>query len=218
MSSDDRAAGHGAADRLAARVARSVHDPRVIEAIRRTPRHRFVPEAVRPYAYEDEALSIGHGQTISQPTIVGVMSDALALTGDERVLEVGTGSGYQAAVLAHLAREVVTVEVVVALRERAAQLLRELGYDNVRVLPVRDDLGATQVAPFDAILVAAAAPDVPPPLVEQLRIGGRIVIPVGRRDAQDLIVARRTESGLERRSLGPCRFVPLVGPYGFGAT
>jgi protein-L-isoaspartate(D-aspartate) O-methyltransferase len=213
----DGAAESEAAVRLAARVAASVRDPRVLEAIRRTPRHRFVPAGVRPYAYRDEALSIGHGQTISQPTIVGVMSEALALTGDERVLDVGTGSGYQAAILAHLAREVVTVEIVDALRERAAELLRDLGYDNVTVLPAGDDLGAPQRAPFEAILVAAAAPGVPPPLVEQLAMGGRIVIPIGRRDMQDLVVAQRTESGLERRSLGPCRFVPLVGPYGFSS-
>jgi protein-L-isoaspartate(D-aspartate) O-methyltransferase len=204
-----------AIDRLVAEVARQVRDPRVLRALREVPRDRFVPPEGRPWAYEDRALGIGHEQTISQPTIVGMMTEAAHLGGDERVLEIGTGSGYQAAVLARLAREVVSVEVVDELRERAAALLEELGIDNVTVLPAGDELGAPERGPYDAILVTAAAPEIPPPLIDQLALGGRIVIPVGRRHDQELIVATKTEHGLERESLGGCRFVPLVGRYGF---
>jgi len=179
------------------------------------PRHRFVPIDQRPSAYEDRALPIGNQQTISQPTIVGLMTEAARLEGHERVLEIGTGSGYQAAVLSHLAREVVTVEVVDELRERATALLADLGYGNVTILAADDDLGALSLGPYDVILVTAAAPAIPPPLIEQLVIGGRIVIPVGTRWSQQLIVATRTAEGIEQESLGGCRFVPLIGPHGF---
>lgn len=203
--------------RLAAHVARTVHDDRVLRAIAEVPRERFVPESSRPWAYEDEALSIGHGQTISQPTIVALMTEALALRGDERVLDVGTGSGYQAAILARLAREVVSVEIVDALRERATALLGDLQIDNVRVIAATEEIGAKDEGPFDAIVVAAAAPQAPSPLIEQLAIGGRLVMPIGSRDLQDLVVITRTEHGTRRRTLGPCRFVPLIGRYGFDA-
>jgi protein-L-isoaspartate(D-aspartate) O-methyltransferase len=149
-----------------------MHDPRVLEAMRAVPRHEFVPDDVRPLAYADAALPIGRGQTISQPLIIGMMTEALALEGSERVLEIGTGSGYQAAVLA---RAVVTVEIVDELRERAAATLAKLGVANVHVVPARDDPGAPELAPFDAILVAAAAPAVPPALLAQLNDGGRLV-------------------------------------------
>ena len=206
------------AEEMVRLVARQVRDPRVLEAMRTVPRDRFVPFELRDEAHDDSALPIGHRQTISQPLIVGMMSEALELTGSQRVLEIGTGSGYQAAILAHLAAEVVSVEVVEELREQAEEALADLGIANVRCLPAPEDtLGAPEHAPFDAIIVTAAAPSVPSSLVEQLREGGRMVIPVGSRGAQDLLLLTKRGHRLERRSLGPCRFVPLVGPGGFDA-
>ena len=197
-------------------VARQVRDARVLEAMRSVPRDRFVPFELRREAYDDSALPIGHRQTISQPLIVGMMTEALGLSGTERVLEIGTGSGYQAAVLARLAAEVVTVEVVDELREQAQEALADLGIKNVRCLPAPDEtLGAPEHGPYDAMIVTAAAPSVPGALVEQLRDGGRLVIPVGSREAQELLALTKHGDRLERRSLGPCRFVPLVGPGGF---
>jgi protein-L-isoaspartate(D-aspartate) O-methyltransferase len=204
-----------ARERLLARLAVEVPDDRVLAALRAVPRERFVRPGDEPYAYEDEPLAIGHGQTISQPYIVALMSAALALTGTERVLEIGTGSGYQCAVLAHLAREVVSVEVVPELRERAEQLLRDLDITNVTVLAAGVVPGAPDHAPFDAIIVTAAAPAIPPSLLAQLAVGGRMVIPVGGRAEQDLLVVTRTPEGIEQRSLGGCRFVPLIGSEGF---
>lgn len=202
-------------DRLVAEVAQQVHDVRVLEAIRAVPRERFVPAHLLAWAYEDHPLPIGNGQTISQPTIVGMMTEALRLRGDERVLEIGTGSGYQAAVLARLCREVITVEVIETLREHAERVLHALGIDNVRVLRAGDDLGVPDLAPFDAIIVTAAAPAVPDVLLAQLAPGGRLVIPVGTREAQRLLAVTRTADGYTEDDLGPCRFVPLVGPHGF---
>jgi protein-L-isoaspartate(D-aspartate) O-methyltransferase len=202
-------------ERLADEVARAVEDPRVLAAIRDVPRAEFVPEAMRDWAFEDMALPIGHGQTISQPTIVGLMTEALQLSGSEHVLEIGTGSGYQAAILARLAKDVVSVEVVSALRTRSAGLLRTLGANNVEVVDAGERLGAPERGPYDRIIVTAACPAVPACLVDQLALGGLLVLPVGSRTQQDLIVARKTESGLVERSLGGCRFVPLVGPEGF---
>ena len=194
-------------------IARDVSDERVLQAMLEVPRERFVPPEARAYAYENEPLPIGDAQTISQPLIVAMMSEALALTGSERVLEIGTGSGYQAAIIARLAREVVSVEVRDALRERAEETLRELGVTNVRCLPAGETLGVPELAPFDGIIVTAAAPRVPASLVAQLKVGGRIVIPVGTHSEQELVVAVKREDGsLEERSLGGCRFVPLVGP------
>lgn len=202
-------------DALVEHLSRTVRDARVLEAIRHVPRHRFVLPGCEEEAYDDVPLSIGAGQTISQPTIVAMMTEALALTGTEHVLEVGTGSGYQAAVLARLAGDVVSVEIIDSLRVRAEQILRELGITNVLVLPASDELGTSAHAPFDGILVAAAAPAVPPPLVAQLRVGGRLVIPIGTRDEQRLTVVTRTETGTIERVFDWCRFVPLVGSYGF---
>ncbi|MDA0302254.1 MAG: protein-L-isoaspartate(D-aspartate) O-methyltransferase [Chloroflexi bacterium] len=210
---DDRAIR--ARERLLTQLAIEIQDDRVLAALRAVPRERFVRPGDEPYAYEDEPLSIGHGQTISQPYIVALMTTALALTGTERVLEIGTGSGYQCAVLAHLAREVVSVEVVSALRERSEHVLRDLGITNVTVIAADGVLGAPDRAPFDAIIVTAAAPAVPPSLLGQLAVGGRMVIPVGGRAEQDLLVVTRTPQGIAQRSLGGCRFVPLVGPEGF---
>ena len=202
--------------RMVARVAEVVRDSRVLAAMRSVPRHEFVPQEVRRNAYADRALAIGHRQTISQPLIVGVMTEALALKPSDRVLEVGTGSGYQAAVVARLARDVVTVEIVDALRRRAAATLEHLGLDHVGVLAAGEEPGAPALAPFDAILVAAAAPAVPPPLIDQLADGGRLVIPVGPLGGQELWLLTRRRDAIERRSLGGVRFVPLLGRGGYG--
>ena len=192
-----------------------VSDPLVLDAIRSVPRDQFVPEHTKDYAFDDVALPIGHGQTVSQPTIVGIMVQALKLTGTERVLEIGTGSGYQAAVLARLAASVVTVEVVPELRDSATELLVDLGFHNVNVLDPRGTLGVPESAPFDRIVVAAACPSVPASLIDQLAEGGILVAPVGRRYEQELVVARKTGAGLQEHRLGRCRFVPLVGDEGF---
>lgn len=198
------------------RIAEVVRDQRVLEVMREVPREEFVPPEVRRYAYADAALPIGEGQTISQPMIVGIMTEALALEGDEHVLEIGTGSGYQAAILARLTCDVITVEIVDVLRERAEHDLGRLGVTNVLVLPAGPILGAPQYAPYDAIVVTAVAPAIPQALVEQLTVGGRMVIPVGTHaDDQELLLITRTGTGVTRRSLGGVRFVPLRGPGGF---
>lgn len=192
-------------------LSADITDKRVLDAMRRVPREAFVPEDLRYAAYENRPQPIGHDQTISQPLMVALMTQALLLTGEENVLEVGTGSGYQAAVLSLLARYVVTVERVVPLAEAAEQKLERLGYANVEVHSVTDELGWPQGAPYDAILVTAAAPEVPLPLLNQLAMGGRLVIPVGSRDLQELVRIVKTPQGAQRHNLGPCRFVPLLG-------
>lgn len=202
--------------RLVNQLRERINDDRVLDAIAAVPRDRFVPLSLVPYAWEDHALPIGHGQTISQPTIVAMMSAALRLRGHERVLDVGTGSGYQAAILAHLAAEVVSVEIVPELREHATAILNELGIENVRVVPAGEVLGAPAYGPYHGIIVAAAAPAIPPSLIDQLVDGGRLVIPVGRRDAQELLAVTRRVDGMDIERLGPCRFVPLIGAEGFG--
>ena len=196
---------------LLAELAMEVKDSCVLEAIARVPRERFVPEDVRTFAYENRPLPIGYGQTISQPLIVALMTEALQLTASERVLEVGTGSGYQAAILSLLAAEVITVERIAPLAQRAAQTLSELGYANVQVHVVAEELGWPQGTPYEAIIVTAAAPEVPRELLEQLAPGGRLVIPVGPRDIQELVRIVKTPQGAQRHNLGACRFVPLVG-------
>lgn len=194
---------------------RGIGSPRVLEAMLAVPRHKFVPAESRTLAYADHPLPIGEGQTISQPYMVAVMADALALTGSERILEVGTGSGYQAAVLSLLAREVFTVESRTSLALAARQRLAQLGYLNVDVHAGDGTLGLPELAPFDAIVVAAAAPRVPPPLLEQLAEGGRLVIPVGQSEQQELLEVRKTRGETTSRALHYCRFVPLVGRYGW---
>jgi protein-L-isoaspartate(D-aspartate) O-methyltransferase len=196
---------------LLAELAQDVSDRRVLDAIARVPRERFLPEELRVHAYENRPLPIGYGQTISQPLIVAVMTQALELRGDERVLEVGTGSGYQAALLSHLAAEVVSVERVPPLAERAARIIAELGYTKVTVHTAGETLGWPEDAPYDAIIVTAGAPRVPQELVEQLTIGGRMVVPVGGRDLQELVRVVRSPEGPAVTNLGPCRFVPLLG-------
>ena len=192
-------------------LVNEVKDKRVLDAIRRVPREEFVDLDVRYAAYENRPLPIGHGQTISQPLIVALMAQALLLTGVEKVLEVGTGSGYQAAVLSLLAREIVSVERVVPLAQAAAGRLERLGYRNVEVHAVEEVLGWPDGAPYDGIVVAAAAPEVPLPLLNQLAVGGRLVIPVGARNLQELVRIVKTPAGAQRHNLGPCRFVPLLG-------
>jgi protein-L-isoaspartate(D-aspartate) O-methyltransferase len=194
---------------------RGISDERVLAAMGRVPRELFVPEDLRDLAYEDGALPIGYGQTISQPYIVGVICSLLELTGSERVLDVGTGSGYQAAVLAELASEVVTIERVPELVERAQAALAEAGYTDVDVRLGDGSLGVPDKAPFDAIAVAAAAPTIPEALYEQLVSNGRLVLPRGSRWGQDLVQVVKTEDGPVERASVPCRFVPLVGVGGF---
>jgi protein-L-isoaspartate(D-aspartate) O-methyltransferase len=195
--------------------ARDIVDERVLAAMERVPRELFVPPAERGRAYADAALPIGAGQTISQPYMVARICEALALHGRERVLDVGTGSGYQAAVLAELAGEVDTIERHAALAEQARAALVAAGYERVRVHVGDGTLGLPARAPFAGIAVAAAAPEVPPSLYEQLEPGGRLVLPVGGREGQDLqLVVRSPEGPAVLRSV-PCRFVPLVGEEGF---
>ncbi|MDH4345887.1 MAG: protein-L-isoaspartate(D-aspartate) O-methyltransferase [Thermoleophilia bacterium] len=192
-----------------------IRDERVLAAMERVPRERFVPEALARQAYEDGAFPIGEGQTISQPYIVAAMCELLALRGDERALDVGTGSGYAAAVLAELAAEVVSIERVPALAARARAALVPAGYERVEVRVGDGSLGAPDRAPFDAIAVAAAAPEVPPALLEQLAPHGRIVVPRGSRWSQRLVLLTSTPDGLEERGSLACRFVPLLGAEGF---
>ena len=194
---------------------RGVNSPRVLEAMLAVPRHLFVPEDYVASAYTDQPLPIGEGQTISQPYMVAVMTEALELTGTERVLEIGTGSGYQAAVLSLLAAEVYTIESHASLALEARRRLARLGYSNVHVHTGDGTLGLPELAPFDAIVVTAAAPRVPPPLVEQLAEGGRLVIPVGQTDQQELLQVRKSGDETTSRMLHYCRFVPLVGRHGW---
>jgi len=197
---------------------RGIRSERVLEAMRAVPRHLFVPAEYVHASYTDEPLPIGEGQTISQPFMVAAMAEALLLEGSERVLEVGAGSGYQAAVLSLLAREVIAVEAQPALAESARERLARLGYANVRVEQGDGSRGWPPAAPYEGILVTAAAPAVPPPLVEQLVQGGRLVIPVGAAEHQELLRITKREAGNSTESLYDCRFVPLVGRYGWGGT
>lgn len=197
---------------------RGIADERVLGAMACVPRELFVPEGDRRRAYDDRALPIGHGQTISQPFMVATICAALELQGDERVLDVGTGSGYQAAVLAELAAEVVTIERVPELAERARGALAAAGYAQVDVRVGDGTLGVPERAPFAGIAVAAAAPSPPQELYEQLAVGGRLVVPVGSLRDQRLEIVVRGESGPEVRRSVPCVFVPLVGVAGFGDT
>ena len=194
-------------------IPHGVKDPAVVAAMRHVPRHRFVPGEYSLFAYVDGPLPIGHRQTISQPSLVADMTAALQLKKTDKVLEIGTGSGYQAAILAELADQVLTVEIVEPLARQAEQTLAELGYRNVRVRIGDGYHGWPEEAPFDAIIVTAAPDHVPQPLLEQLAVGGRLILPVGR-DIQTLDLYRRTAEGYQRTTLTLVRFVPLVHPGG----
>ena len=197
---------------------RDIRSPRVLEAMNSVPRHLFVPSEHIGDAYADTPLPIGVGQTISQPFMVAAMADALLLAGSEKVLEIGAGSGYQAAVLSLLAREVIAIESQPSLAEAARARLSRLGYNNVRVETGDGSLGWPPDAPYDAILVTAAAPYVPPPLLEQLADGGRLVIPVGPAKQQELLRVIKREGRITRESLFACRFVPLLGRFGWPSS
>jgi protein-L-isoaspartate(D-aspartate) O-methyltransferase len=195
--------------------ARGIVSPRLLEAMAAVPRHEFVPPDYAELAYGDQPLPIGEGQTISQPFMVAAMIEALELAGGERVLEIGTGSGYQASLLARLAREVFTIENIESLAEAAVERLERLECSNVAVRVADGTLGWPERGPFDAIVVSAAAPRIPPPLVEQLAEGGRLVIPVGDEHQQELLQIHRAGDELTTSTLHYCRFVPLVGRYGW---
>ncbi len=190
--------------------ARGVSDPRVLDAMRTVPRHLFVPEALRDVAYSDYPLPIGYAQTISQPFIVAIMTELLEPQPEHKVLEIGTGSGYQAAVLSRLVEHVYTIEIVAPLAERAKEALQQGGYDNVTVIAGDGYRGYPVQAPFDGIIVTAAPEEVPQPLLDQLRVGGKLVIPVGDQH-QELEVIERTESGFETQTIFAVRFVPMTG-------
>lgn len=196
---------------------RGIRDPRVLAAMERVPRHEFLGPEFQREAYEDRPLPIGHGQTVSQPYIVAAMLEALELRPADRVLEVGTGSGYQTALLAELAAKVYSIERHAALAQRARQALERLGYLGVEVLVGDGTEGLPSAAPFDAILVSAAAPKLPPPLLEQLAEGGRMIVPVGFAAGQDLELVRKRQGRPLITRLDACRFVPLIGREGFAS-
>lgn len=199
---------------------RGVRSESVLEAMRKVPRERFLPEGEGIFAYDDSPLPIGRGQTISQPYIVAYMAEALDLKGGEKVLEIGTGSGYAAAVVAEIAAEVYTIERIEGLASKARDLLKELGYDNVHVRHSDGTLGWPEEAPFDGIVVTAAAPEPPDALKQQLKIGGHLVIPVGQTKWYQALVrvTRVAESDFETEDLLPVRFVPLIGAEGWGSA
>ncbi len=199
------------------KLLRNIPSETVIRAMEDVPRELFVPQDSRHMDYLDLPLSIGEGQTISQPYIVAMMTEAMELSGGDRVLEIGTGSGYQTAILSALTPRgrVVSMERVPALMQQARQRLQELGYRNVEVQQAGSSLGCPSKGPYDAIIVTAAAPRLPESLLSQLAIGGRLVIPVGTLSQQELVQARRTDEGLSLRVLDPCRFVPLLGTEAF---
>ncbi|HBD08184.1 MAG TPA: protein-L-isoaspartate O-methyltransferase [Syntrophobacteraceae bacterium] len=192
-------------------VSRGVHEPRVLDALRKVPRHLFVDEALCDQSYNDHPLPICERQTISQPYIVALMTEALGLQGTEKVLEIGTGSGYQTAILAELANRVYSIERLLGLSQRARQVLQDLGYRNVALKVGDGTLGWPEEAPFDAILVSAGAPFVPQPLVDQMAMGARLVIPVGDHLSQELVLVERAPEGIRKTNMGGCRFVDLIG-------
>lgn len=192
--------------------ARDIDEPRVLEAMRSVPRHQFVPDRLRTLAYSDRPLPIGHGQTISQPYIVALMTELAQIQEQDRVLEVGTGSGYHAAVLAEMGKEVYSVEIIEELAKSARKRLQRLGYANTRVLAGDGFQGWPEYAPFDAIVVTCAPPEVPEPLKEQLAPGGKLVIPVGEQWQELKVLHKKEEGSWEKESVTPVRFVPMTGP------
>ncbi|NIQ38945.1 MAG: protein-L-isoaspartate(D-aspartate) O-methyltransferase [Proteobacteria bacterium] len=196
-------------------IARGIKDPRVIDVMRKISRHLFVEEALQSQAYNDYPLPIGHGQTISQPYMVALMTEGLELEGHENVLEIGTGSGYQTAILAELAEKVYTIERIADLASRARRILDQLNCFNVEIKIFDGTYGWKEKAPFDAIMVTAGAPEIPQPLIEQLAVGGHMVIPVGEAGLQDLFKVTTEEHKVVKKNLGGCRFVKLIGKYGW---
>lgn len=208
---------HKARDRMVDTqlIQRGIEDLRVLEAMRKVPRHLFVDEALQDQAYNDHPIPIGDKQTISQPYIVALMTEMLQLKGPEKVLEIGTGSGYQTAVLAELAERVFSIERFPNLAYRANQVLQKLGYKNIIIRVGDGTLGWPDEAPFDGIMVTAGSPKVPQPLVDELAMGGRMVVPVGDRLSQELILVERVPEGINKTNLGGVRFVDLVGKWGW---
>ena len=196
-------------------IPRGISDPRVLAAFRKVPRHEFVPPEVKYAAYDDSALPIGEEQTISQPYMVAIMTELLKLKGGEKVLEVGTGSGYQAAILAELCRKLYTIERIGPLSKRAEGILKRLNYHNIEYMVGDGTDGYPPCAPYAGIIVTAGCPQIPPPLADQLAEGGRLVIPVGERYRQTLTVARKVDGKIMVDSSIGCVFVPLVGKYGW---
>lgn len=196
-------------------AARGVADPRVLAAMRKVPRHRFIPSHLWEKAYNDYPLPIGEDQTISQPYIVALMTEIMEIKGTDKVLEIGTGSGYQAAILAELAAQVFTIDRVEALLVRAEEILKSLGYTNIKARVGDGTQGWPEEAPFDAIIVTAGSPQVPRPLTEQLALGGRLVIPVGDKWSQTLTCVRKSTEGLKFEYHAPCRFTHLIGEHGW---
>jgi protein-L-isoaspartate(D-aspartate) O-methyltransferase len=196
-------------------VSRGIKDAKLIAAMEKIPRHLFVEEALQSQAYSDHPLPIGEKQTISQPYMVALMTEAMLLTGKEKVLEIGTGSGYQTAILAELSEKIFSIERIRSLAIRARKLLYELGYFNFEIKIFDGTFGWIEESPFDAIMVTAGSPDIPQPLIDQLAMGGRLVIPVGDALVQDLFRVTKTEDGIKKEDLGGCRFVKLIGKYGW---
>jgi len=196
-------------------VPRRIKDPRVLKILGKVPRNRFIEEALSGEAYNDHPLPIGHKQTISQPYIVALMTEALELTGEEKVLEIGTGSGYQTAILADLSRKVFTVERVRDLMVQARNILADLRYNNIMFKAFDGTLGWKEYEPYDAIMVTAGAPKIPQPLLDQLADGGRLIIPVGDRFSQELIKVTKKKGNIIQKNFGGCRFVDLVGVHGW---
>jgi len=196
-------------------VNRGISDSRVLEAMRKVPRHLFVEEALKEQAYSDFPLPIGEKQTISQPYIVALMTESLGLKGHEKILEIGTGSGYQSAVLAELADRVFSIERFPGLAYRANQILQKQGYQNIIIRVADGSLGWPDEAPFDGVMATAGTPKIPQPLIDQLGMGGRLVLPVGDRLSQELIMVERVPEGIKKTNLGGVRFVDLVGKLGW---
>ena len=196
-------------------ISRGIKDPKLIAAMKKIPRHLFVEEALQNQAYSDHPLPIGDKQTISQPYMVALMTEALLLTGKEKVLEIGSGSGYQTAILAELSEKVFSIERIRSLAIRARKLVYELGYFNVEIKIFDGTFGWMEESPFDAIMVTAGSPNIPQSMIDQLAMGGRLVIPVGDAYAQDLLRVTKIEGGIKKEDLGGCRFVKLIGKYGW---
>lgn len=196
-------------------IGRGIKNQRVLDAFGKIERHKFIPEDARTSAYADFPVPIGEAQTISQPYIVALMAEYLDLRGEEKVLEIGTGSGYQTAILAELAKEVYTIERFETLSLMAQKLLKDLGYTNIKTQVSDGTLGWQEAAPFERIIIAAATPTVPSPLIEQLKEQGKLIVPLGERFSQTLTLVQKKQDKLEYKSLCACVFVPLVGKYGY---